>query len=132
MNFKNNDCRYLFVFRILYFNFISLPTFVNERIIMLFIIFLFTVVIPNAMYRIYAYSTPIIQDYNLNYCLLSNAYKSVLLGEGCHYFIVHSPGFNRDPRTLSLESVCYPGYYITRKQEMFVLEEKTMGQEFGK
>ena len=84
------------------------------------------------MYLVHSFNTPEVQDYNLNYCLSSSVSKAVLLVEGCQYFIVHSPGINRDPRTISFESVCFPGHYLVQSQGAIYLEEKVEGQDFGK
>ena len=90
-------------------------------------------VIPNAMYKIYSINTPATQSYLLNFCIkYSDDLKAIVWEQGCQYFIIHSPGIRMDPQSVSMESVCYPGFFIRQRNYKFILEKRSDSKAFGK
>lgn len=84
-----------------------------------------------ALYMIYSINTPTVQMYSMNYCLRANGMQ-LFWSEHCQYFIAHVPGLNKDPDTVSFESICYPGAYVVHKDYRYVLLKHEFDQNFGK
>lgn len=84
-----------------------------------------------ALYMIFSISTPLIRIYYKNYCLRANGME-LFWSNHCQYFIAHVPGLNKDPDTVSFESICYPGAYIVQKDYRFLLVNFTEDKNFCK
>lgn len=84
-----------------------------------------------AAYVIYSINTPTLQIYYNNFCARANGMR-MLFGQHCQYFIAHVPGLNKDPDTVSFESICTPGSYIIQKDYGFVLMVYQRDDNYGK
>jgi hypothetical protein len=80
---------------------------------------------------IYSINTPTSQIFYNNFCLRANGMRT-FFGQHCQYFIAHVPGLNKDPDTVSFESVCSPGSYVLQKDYRFVVVNHDKDENYGK
>ena len=86
-----------------------------------------------AYYRVFSRDTPEIQsDIKLNYCWTSRNGRLMLL-QKCQFFKAHVPSLHpiSDGVTGSLESVCFPGYFVRQKNYHYVLAKRDGSPTFG-
>ncbi|XP_074618669.1 uncharacterized protein LOC141877541 isoform X2 [Acropora palmata] len=92
-------------------------------------------IVANAMYTFHSFNIPYPQEtFWLNQCWRSINGKFVL-DQWCNVFVARIPslyGKGEDLRSVSFESVCFPGYFMRQKNFHFLLQKRDGSDVFDK
>ncbi|XP_074618702.1 uncharacterized protein LOC141877570 isoform X2 [Acropora palmata] len=92
-------------------------------------------IVANAMYTIHSFNVPYPQEkFWLNQCLRSINGKFVL-DQWCNVFVARIPslyGKGENLRSVSFESVCFPGYFMRQKNFHFLLQKRDGSDVFDR